>query len=102
MKQAHTIEIFSAGCPLCRHITYEIEIGKCKGCLQKVYDTNHITDEIKRKMRDYGVTSVPTTIIDGNIKVVGIPDFPWICGDELYQKLKREYPLKRNPPFEKN
>lgn len=44
-------------------------------------------------MRDYGVSSVPTTVIDGDIKVVGIPDFPWICGDGLYQKLKSEYPL---------
>jgi hypothetical protein len=30
------------------------------------------------------------------IKVVGIPDFPWICGDDLYKKLKNEYPLKRD------
>jgi hypothetical protein len=22
------------------------------------------------------------------IKVVGIPDFPWICCDDLYKKLK--------------
>jgi glutaredoxin 3 len=95
MKQHHTIEIFSAGCPLCKHLTDEVEIGKCRGCSQTIYDINNTTNEIKRKMRDYGVTSVPTTIIDGNIKVVGIPDFPWICGDELYQKLKREYPLSK-------
>jgi len=54
-----------------------------------------MTDDVKRKMREYGITSVPTTIIDGSIKVVGIPDFPWICGEDLYLKLKREYPLKR-------
>src|ERR671937_3241912 len=96
MKQAHTIEVFSAGCPLCRHITDEIEIGKCKGCNQTIYDINKLTEEIKVKMKEYGIISVPTTIIDGKIKVVGIPDFPWICGDDLYLKLKREYPLKRN------
>ena len=96
MKQAHTIEIFSGGCPLCKHITDEIEIGKCEGCNQTIYDVNKMTDEVKRKMREYGVTSVPTTIIDGSIRVVGIPDFPWICGDELYQKLKKEYLLKKN------
>jgi predicted DsbA family dithiol-disulfide isomerase len=39
---------------------------------QTVYDINNLTDDIKRKMREYGITSVPTTIIDGNIKVVGI------------------------------
>ncbi len=96
MKQLHTIEIFSAGCPLCKHVTDLIEIGRCKGCSQTVYDVNNVTDEVKGKMRDYGVTSMPTTIIDGDIKVVGIPDFPWICGDELYQKPKRQYPLKKN------
>jgi len=94
-KQAHTIEIFSANCPLCKHIVDDIQIGKCQGCNQTVYDVNNLTDDIKRKMRDYGITSVPTTIIDGNVKVVGIPDFPWICGDDLYNKLKRDNPLKK-------
>jgi hypothetical protein len=53
-----------------------------------------MTEDVKIKMKEYGVTAVPTTIIDGSIKVVGIPDFPWICGDDLYLKLKREYSLK--------
>jgi hypothetical protein len=46
-------------------------------------------------MKDYGVTSVPITVIDSGIKVVGIPDFPWMCGEDLYLKLKREYPLNK-------
>jgi hypothetical protein len=50
-------------------------------------------EEIKVKIKDYGVKAVPTTIIDGKIKIVGIPDFPWISGDDLYKKLKKEYPL---------
>ena len=53
-----------------------------------------MTDDIKRKRRDYEITSAPTTIIDGNIKVVGIPDFPWICGEDLYTTLKRDYSIK--------
>ena len=93
MKQHHTIEVFSANCPLCKHITEDIQIGKCEGCNQAVYDVNNMTDEIKVKMKKYGIKAVPTTIIDGEIKVVGIPDFPWICGDDLYKKLNREYPL---------
>jgi tRNA U54 and U55 pseudouridine synthase Pus10 len=91
MKQHHTIEIFSANCPLCKHITDDIQIGKCEGCSQIVYDVNKMTEDVKSKMKKYGVNTVPTTIIDGEIKVVGIPDFPWICGDELYTKLKRDY-----------
>jgi hypothetical protein len=95
LKQHHTIEIFSAGCPLCKHVIDDIQIGKCQGCNQTVYDMNKMTEEAKRKMKVYGITSVPTTIIDGSIKVVGIPDFPWICGEDLYLKLRRECTLKR-------
>jgi hypothetical protein len=93
-KEAHKIEIFSANCPLCKHIIDDIQIGKCQGCNQTVYDINKMSDGVKKKMKEYGITSVPTTIIDGSIKVVGIPEFPWICGEDLYLKLKREYPLR--------
>jgi predicted DsbA family dithiol-disulfide isomerase len=34
-----------------------------------------MTEEIKVKMRDYGIKAAPTTVIDGNIKVVGTPIF---------------------------
>ena len=53
-----------------------------------------MTEEIKVKMKNYDVRAVPTTMIDGDSKVVGIPDFPWICGDDLYRKLKAGYPLR--------
>jgi len=94
-KQHHTIEIFSSNCPLCKHVTDVIEIGRCQGCKQIVYDINDMSNEIKVKMKNYDVTAVPTIIIDGKFKVVGIPDFPWICEDELYRKLEREYPLNK-------
>jgi hypothetical protein len=94
-RQHHRIEIFSANCPLCKHIIDDIQIGKCQGCNQIVYDVNNLNEDIKRKMKEYGITSVPTTIIDRNIKVIGIPDFPWIYCDDLYKKLKREYLLRK-------
>ncbi|MGH9922272.1 MAG: thioredoxin family protein [Nitrososphaerales archaeon] len=94
MQEHHTIEIFSAGCPLCKHVIDTIEIGKCEGCRLAIYDVNNMTKEIKVKMKEYDLKAVPTTIIDGQIKVVGIPDFPWICGKDLYKKLRSEYPLK--------
>ena len=93
-QQHHIIEIFSANCPLCKYIIDNIQIGKCEGCNQTVYDINNITDEIMFKMRDYGIKSVPTTIIDSKIKIVGIPDFPWICSEDLYKRLEKDYPLK--------
>lgn len=60
-----------------------------------IYDVNQMTEEIKVKMKDYDVKAVPTTVIDGKIKVVGIPDFPWICGEDLYKKLREEYSMKK-------
>jgi glutaredoxin 3 len=90
MRRHHTIEIFSANCPLCKHVIDNIEIGKCEGCNQTVYNVNIITDKIKSKIRDYGIKAVPSIIIDGKIKLVGIPDFPWICSEDLYDKLKKE------------
>ena len=50
-----------------------------------------MTEDVRLKMKKYGVKAVPTTVIDAEIKVVGIPDFQWICGDELYAKLKQDY-----------
>jgi protein-disulfide isomerase len=75
-------------------MTDDVEIGKCEGCSQMIYDVNDMTDEVKRKMRRYGIKAVPTAVIDGGIEIVGIPDFPWICGEDLYKKLKKDYPLE--------
>ena len=55
-----------------------------------------MTEEIKLKMKKYNVRFVPTTIIDGNIKVVGIPDFSWICSEDFYNKLQKEYLLNKS------
>lgn len=57
-----------------------------------------MTEDVKSKMKKYGVQAVPTVVIDGEINGVGIPDFPWICGDELYTKLKRmSYTIGSSP-----
>jgi hypothetical protein len=33
-------------------------------------------------------------VIDGKIKVVGKPTFPWFCGDGFYRTLESKYPLR--------
>ncbi len=93
-RRGHVIEIFSADRPLCREVVEIVEFGKCRDCEMTVYDVRRPTPEIEEKMRRYRINAVPTIVIDGEIKVMGIPDFPWICGDEFYRKLKQEYPLK--------
>ncbi len=94
MGRAHTIEIFSAGCPLCRYVSDVIEVGKCRGCTQIVHDVNQPTEEVEAKMSEYGVQAVPTIVIDGEIKITGTPQFPWVCDDDLYRRLRKEYPLR--------
>jgi predicted DsbA family dithiol-disulfide isomerase len=68
-------------------------ISKLANMQAAIRHVNNMTEEIKVKMKEYDVKAVPTTIIDGKIKVVGVSDVPWICGDDLYKKIKREYPL---------
>jgi glutaredoxin len=89
MVEKHAFEVFSANCPLCKNI----EIKKYDGCSQKVYDINNMTSEITEKIKKYKITAVPTVIIDGKYKVVGMPDFPLTCGEELFTKLQKEYSL---------
>lgn len=89
MTENHTFEIFSANCPLCRNI----EIRKHEGCNQTTYDVNNMTEETREKVEKYGIKAVPTTVIDGKYKIVGIPDFPLACGEDLFKKLQKEYSL---------
>jgi hypothetical protein len=70
MKQHHLIEIFSANCPLCNHITEDIQIGKCQGCNQIVYHINNMTEEIKVKMRDYGVKQYLLQLLMAKLKLL--------------------------------
>lgn len=59
-------------------------------------ETVDVNDKKSDKLRRrYDIRAVPSIVIDGRIKVVGIPDFPWFCGDGFYEELEREYPLKR-------
>ncbi len=89
MVENHTFEIFSANCPLCKRI----EVRKHEGCTQKIYDVNNMTTEIREKMEKYGIKAVPTTVIDSKYKVVGIPDFPLVCDEDLFKRLQKEYSL---------
>lgn len=50
-------------------------------------------EEIKKKLLDYDIAAVPSIVIDGRIKVVGLPKFPWFYGEEFYKFLEERYPL---------
>ena len=53
-----------------------------------------MTNDIKVKMKKYGIKAISTIIIDDNIKIVGMSDFSWIYGNDIYMRLRKDYPLK--------
>jgi glutaredoxin len=58
-----------------------------------VFDIDSGDEEVKMKRKLYKITAVPTIVVDGRIKVVGVPDFPWFCGDDFYRFLEKNFPL---------
>ena len=90
---SHIIEVFAGGCSLCRKVIDIVTVGKCNDCTLRVLDVDSGDEEVKLKSRLYKITAVPTIVIDGRIKVVGVPDFPWFCGDEFYRFLEKNFPL---------
>lgn len=92
-KKGKHIEVFSDGCPDCIDHINNVEVGKCAGCKLEILSINDNSDLITKKKILYKITTHPTTIIDQEIKVEGIPSFYWLCGDDFYNKLKKDYPL---------
>lgn len=88
MKFFQEIAIF------CKRTINIIEAGKCYGCKLIVYDLSNVNEEIIKKIREYKINSVPTIIIDGKIKIIGLPNFAWICDGEFYNYLEKNFSLK--------
>jgi hypothetical protein len=86
------IQVFTGGCELCRQTVDIVELGKCKDCQMHVMPVD--AKESRVLVKRYGINGVPSIVIDGRIKVVGKPTFPWYCGEEFYRKLEKEYPLR--------
>ncbi len=93
-KKGKHIKVFSDGCTACLGHIDNVEVGKCAGCKLEVFPFDKIPVGTPDERERFGIKVHPTTIIDDEIKVEGIPEFYWLCGDEFYDKLKIEYPLK--------
>jgi glutaredoxin len=89
----HLIEVFTGGCSLCRKVVNIVTVGKCRDCIMRVFDVDSGDEEVKMKRKLYKITAVPTIVVDGRIKVVGVPDFPRFCGDDFYRFLEKNFPL---------
>jgi glutaredoxin 3 len=61
----HTIEVFSAGCPLCLEAVQLIRTLAHDSWRVHVY--NMETSDSFGKVREYGVTRVPSVAIDGRL-----------------------------------
>lgn len=65
MKTKRKIEIFSAGCPVCRETIEMIQKIACPSCEISVLDMNDAT--VAGRAKALGVRSLPAVTIDGNL-----------------------------------
>jgi glutaredoxin 3 len=65
MAEKHKIEIFSAGCPLCRD-TIQI-VNEIAGSPSEVEVLDMHEANVSTKAKEYGIRSVPAVVIDGTL-----------------------------------
>lgn len=63
------VEVFTAGCPLCDQAVNLVKTSACPDCEVTVYDlrVGCETNVCRDRAREYGVTAVPTIVVDGRI-----------------------------------
>lgn len=62
-----TIEVFTAGCPICEDTVKLVQSLVCPSCDLQIYDLREgcATNECRDKAKRYGVTAVPAVAVDG-------------------------------------
>lgn len=65
MATKRKIEIFSAGCPVCKETVEMINNTACASCEVSVLDMNK--PEVVDRARSLGIRSVPSVVIDGKL-----------------------------------
>jgi glutaredoxin len=58
------IEVFTSGCPFCDETVRMVRELSCPSCNIIIYDLRESGIE---RAREYGVNSVPTVVVDGEI-----------------------------------
>jgi glutaredoxin 3 len=61
----HTIEIFSAGCPMCRDTINTVR--KLAGSAHEVHVRDMQQPETAARAKNVGIRSVPAVLIDGTV-----------------------------------
>ena len=65
MAQKRHIEIFSAGCPVCKKSIVEIKANACSSCKVEIHDMNDPV--VASRAESFGIKSVPAVVIDGKL-----------------------------------
>ncbi len=69
ISMKRSIEVFIAGCPLCDEAVKLVKSTACPSCEVKVYDLREgcATDECRELAARYGVKTVPSVVVDGQM-----------------------------------
>ncbi len=59
------IEVFTAGCPACEETIALVNRIACSSCEVEILDMN--LPDVARRAKEYGVTRVPSVVIDGKL-----------------------------------
>ncbi len=64
-----TVEIFSAGCPLCREAVARVRAIACPSCEVSVWDLDDSGTGAAnlRRAQAYGIRTVPAVVVDGRV-----------------------------------
>ena len=65
MAEKRTIEIFSAGCSVCRSAIDEIRERACESCEIAVLDMTR--PDVQRRATELGILSLPAVVVDGKL-----------------------------------
>jgi glutaredoxin len=65
MTVKRKIELFSAGCPVCKDAINLVNKLACKSCEVSVLDMNR--PEIAERAKTLGIRSIPAIVVDGKL-----------------------------------
>lgn len=82
MPEKRMVEIFGAGCPLCKEAVEQVKSISCASCEVIVLDMND--PAAATRARELGVRTVPAVAVNGKLTGCGTG-----CGIDL-EELKRE------------
>jgi hypothetical protein len=71
MKNKRTIEVFTAGCPVCNDTLALVRKKAVSSCGCEVIERRCAGDECCEPAKKYGVRAMPTVVVDGSVLFEG-------------------------------